>query len=383
MIRKYLMVILLAVVMAVIAGCGGKPTPKPVPTPATTKSTAEGRGDSGSLVTASGVIAPAQKAQLSFTLAGRIKSIQVAVGDQVKADQVLAQLDDAMLNAQQSQAEANLAAAQARLNQLKHSPTAEELAAAQQNLASAQAVYDSLLHPTENEIRVLRADCDKAKALLSQAQAAYDRIGGDTNPYADMTPQRAQLQMAWLDYQKAESLYNNRINPTNSQIQQALAGIQNAKYQLARLQPTADDLAATQASVNAAQAARDLAAEQLKNAKLVAPFSGTVAALDVNPNETILPGQTVLSLADLSKLQVETTDLSERAVSRVAIGQSVSLHVKPLNANVNGKVVRVAPRANKVGGDVVYAVTIELAEKLQGLSWGMSVDVEIESTSKP
>lgn len=383
MVRKYLMLILLAIALAMLAGCGGKPTPKPAPTPATTKSTTEGRGDSGNLVTASGVIMPVQKAQLSFTLAGRIKSIQVAVGDQVQAGQVLAQLDDAALNAQLSQAEAYLTAAQAKLSQLRRSPTAEELAAAQQNLISAEAVYDSLLHPTENEIRVLKADCDKAKALLTQAQAAYDRIGGDTNPYADMTPQRAQLQIAWLDYQKAESLYTNRINPTNAQIQQALAGIQNAKYQLARLQPTTDDLAAVQANVNAAQAARDLAAEQLKNTKLVAPFAGTVAALDVNPNESVLPGQAVLTLADLSKLQIETTDLSERDVSRVAIGQSASLYVKPLNAQINGKVMRISPRANKVGGDVVYAVTIAPSGTAQGLSWGMSVDVEIESASKP
>ncbi len=381
MVRKYRMVILLAIALALIAGCGGKPTPKPLPTPVATKSATETRGGSGNVVSASGVIVPAQKAQLSFTLAGRIKNIEVAVGDQVKSGQVMAQLDDIALSAQLSQAEANLAIAQAKLNQLKRLPNPEELAATRQNLASAQAAYDSMLHPSENEIRALKADCDKANALLSQAQAAYDRIGGDANPNAGMTAQRAQLQIAWLEYQKAESLYNHRISPTNAQIQQALAGIQNAKYQLARLEPTDDDLAAAQASIDAAKAARDLAADQLKNAKLTAPFAGTVAALDVNPNETVMPGQTVLALADLSKLQVETTDFSERDLCRIAMGQPVIIHVKPLNSEANGRVIGISPRANKVGGDVVYTVTIELDERGQGLSWGMSVDVEMRSAS--
>ncbi len=383
MARTYWMAFAVAVVLAAAVGCGGKPTPKPAPTPAAAKSTTEASGSSGTLVTASGVIVPAQRALLSFTSAGRIRSIQVAVGDQVKAGQALAQLDDIALDAQLAQAEANLAAAQARLNQLKRPPLAEELAAAQQNLAFAQAVYDSLLHPPENELRALKADGDKARALLGQAQAAYDRIGGDTNPYAEMTSERAQLQIAWLDVQRAESLFNSRGNPTHLQIQQAQAGIQNARYQLARLAPTTDDLAAAQATVNAAQAARDVAAEQLKNARLAAPFAGTVAALDVNANETVLPGQAVLTLADLSKLQAETSDLSERDVSRVAIGQPVRVQVKPLNSEIEGRVARISPRASKVGGDVVYTVTIDLDERVPGLSWGMSVDVAIQGASKP
>ncbi len=379
--RNSLRLIILLVTLTIAVGCGGKPTLAPLPTAAAVKPATELRGRSGSSVTASGVVVPAQKVDLSFTMAGRIKGIQVSVGDQVKAGQVLAQLDDLALNAQLGQAEANLALAHAKLNQLKRLPIPEELAAAQQNLASAQAAYDNLLHPTENELRALKADRDKTRALVSQAQAAYDRIGGDTNPYAEMTPERAQLQIAWLEAQKAESLYNSRVSPTSSQIQQAQAGIQNAKYQLTRLQPTADDLAAAQATVNAALASREQAAEQLKNAQLVAPFAGTVAAVEVACNETVVPAQAILVLADLSDLQVETTDLSEQDVSRVAIGQSAIVHVKPLNSEMKGRVIRMSPRANKVGGDVVYAVTIEMDEQVHGVSWGMSVDVEFIDAS--
>ena len=51
---------------------------------------------------------------------------------------------------------------------------------------------------------------------------------------------------------------------------------------------------------------------------LIAPFDGTVALLDISPAETVVPGRVVLTLGDFSRLQVETTDLSERDIPRCA-----------------------------------------------------------------
>jgi len=39
--------------------------------------------------------------------------------------------------------------------------------------------------------------------------------------------------------------------------------------------------------------------------------------------------------------------------------------------------VRLASQADMIGGDVVYAVVVELDEQPPGLRWGMSVEVEI------
>ncbi|MBN1149060.1 MAG: hypothetical protein JXA78_17510 [Anaerolineales bacterium] len=49
----------------------------------------------------------------------------------------------------------------------------------------------------------------------------------------------------------------------------------------------------------------------------------------------------------------------------------------PLELEVGGVVVEIAPQANTIGGDVVYTATIELDKQPEGLRWGMSVDVEI------
>jgi hypothetical protein len=59
------------------------------------------------------------------------------------------------------------------------------------------------------------------------------------------------------------------------------------------------------------------------------------------------------------------------------VGQQATVYVEALGEDVEGRVVRIAPRADKIGGDVVYPVVIELNEQPAALRWGMSVEVEI------
>ena len=82
-------------------------------------------------------------------------------------------------------------------------------------------------------------------------------------------------------------------------------------------------------------------------------------------------------VGEISRMQIETTDLSERDVPAVQIGQSVNVYIEALDATVTGKVIRISPISETVGGDVVYPVTIELDEQIPGLLWGMSAEVEI------
>lgn len=121
----------------------------------------------------------------------------------------------------------------------------------------------------------------------------------------------------------------------------------------------------------------DSAAASLTQNTLLAPYEGTVVDIQVILGETVQSSQTVLVLADLSHLQIETTDLSERDITRVKVGQSVDVYIEALDVNVAGKVVRISPIAETVGGDVVFPVTIELSEQPEGLFWGMTAEVQI------
>ncbi len=131
------------------------------------------------------------------------------------------------------------------------------------------------------------------------------------------------------------------------------------------------------AELTKAQLAFATASAEFAQTSLTAPFDGTVVEVRVRAGEYVQPGQVVVTLGDLSQLQVETTDLSERDVPRVKIGQSAAIFVDALNAEFSGTVVAITPKADTVGGDVVYKVTLALDEQTASLLWGMSAEVTI------
>jgi multidrug resistance efflux pump len=101
--------------------------------------------------------------------------------------------------------------------------------------------------------------------------------------------------------------------------------------------------------------------------------------VDVSSGETVVPGGVVITMGDLSRFQVETTDLSERDIPRVQIGQNVNVFIEALSQEFPGKVTDISRISSTVGGDVVFKVTIDLEKQPEGLLWGMSADVKIET----
>ena len=112
---------------------------------------------------------------------------------------------------------------------------------------------------------------------------------------------------------------------------------------------------------------------------LVAPFDATVVDAKIKAGEFAQVGQVVIVLGDLAHMQIKTTDLSEHDVPAVQVGQSVNVYIDALNITITGKVVSISPVSETVGGDVVYPVTVELNEQPEGLLWGMSAEVEIQT----
>ena len=168
----------------------------------------------------------------------------------------------------------------------------------------------------------------------------------------------------------------------NANVEAAQAGLAAAQTQVRyqkRIGTDQEHIDAAQADVDRAQADLDSAKATLAQATLTAPFDGTIAAVDISPAETVTPGQVVIMIGDLSNFRVETTDMSERDVTGVVVGQTASVTVQALNQTFSGKVVDVARVSTTVGGYVVYKATIALDSQPQGLRWGMTTDVAIQT----
>jgi len=133
------------------------------------------------------------------------------------------------------------------------------------------------------------------------------------------------------------------------------------------------------AGVQQAQASVEIAQANLAQGTLIAPRDGVVASLQVIPGEFVKSDQAVVTLATLNTLQVETTDLSERDITNVHIGDAANIFVEALDKYISGKVISISPIADTVDGDVLFKVTISPDTQPKGLLWGMTAEVEIQS----
>jgi multidrug efflux pump subunit AcrA (membrane-fusion protein) len=210
------------------------------------------------------------------------------------------------------------------------------------NLENAEGALNTAVRRLALEVKLANAEVD-----LEQAVKDYENLG-DGPSAADIALLEAQLAAAQRDYLAYKD------GPDPDAVARAEARLKNAEAQL------------------------NVAHNALEGITLAAPIAGSAVSVDIIPGDTVLAGQTVITLADLSELRVETTDLSERDVAQVSKGQTVSVYIEALNVDVPGRVVRISPQANVVGGDVVYAVIIELDEQPPGLRWGMTVEVSFE-----
>ena len=371
------------VVIAIIAllglgwhakGAASRPEPTP-PTSARTKRA------SHEVIPASGTVVPARWSRLAFEIGGRVKKLAVEAGDVVKEGELLAQLDDARLRHAVAQAEAALAASQASLAQTKAGARPEEIAAAKADLAAAEAELARLkAGPKPEEITAAKAQMEKAAAVVQQAQSRYDKVAG--LPGASASPEAVALHHATLDYEVAKANYEALLRgATAEEIAIAQARVDGARARLKMLEagPRPEEVAFAEAEVDRARAALAEARATLEEARLIAPFDGTVGAVLVREGEVVSSGEPVIVLGDLSTLRVEVADLSEEDAAKIEAGQKADISFDALpGQELTGWVSRVVPMPSSEGGRPSYIAFIELDEQVAGLRWGMTAFVEIE-----
>lgn len=330
-------------------------------------------------VRAIGTIASANQAALAFQTVGRVKTISVKEGDSVHAGDLLISLDTTILDLGVAQAQAAFDTAQARGDQLKN-PSATDVAAAQAQLAAAQAGLAQVKKPTVNDLQMAKADLDTAKAALDQAQAAYDRAGGASNPYIGMTPQSLALQQASDGYLKAQAAYNARVNPSDAQLKQAQSLVDQAQAGLTRLTtPSPSDLKTAQAAVAQAQAALDLAKQNVANAKIVAPFDGTVVWVGPHLGESAAPNAPVVTIADLSRMQVQI-GVDEHTLAQLKVGQTATISADALpGRKFTGRISKIGLLATTTSGIISLPVIVDMDPNQGPIAPGLSATVDINT----
>ena len=336
---------------------------------------------------------------------------------QAAYDELTAPATDAELTAAKAKvraAQESYDAAKAALIELQAPADSLDLTAAAANVASAQEAYKSAqatAQMTEQQITIARATLEAARIALQAAQAAYDRVAWQDN--VNSSSEATALQTATIAYASAQAQYeltmagmNNsqvksaqatlasaqadyntvKADATAQELASAKAAVDSALQTLTIAQQdldtlktgaTAQELAAAQAALQSAQANYETAKRALDDAKIIAPFDGTIAAVNIFVGDTPASGETAITLANLDNLQIQLT-LSEVDIADIATGQTVELAFDALSGKTfSGQVISVAPVGTTSSGVVNFTVTVALDKTDGAILPGMTASASI------
>jgi len=362
-----------------IAGCDSLPIPsQATETPEAVKVEAV-----IPVVSATGVIVPAQWTTLSMATAGLVEEILVEEGDQVEEDQVLVRLKGTEeLLAAIAGARYEMASAQKALTDLSSQAETASTAALEaisvhaKEVRDAQYQLDNYTSPAEQKDMDPWEAMDIMKERLDQARVEFE-------PYKDRSSSDSTRQDRKEDMDDAQSAYNSAVKRlgyiTTLEVAQANLDKARQDYELYSNGPDPEAVAVAQARLDNAEAVLEAAEASLNDLELRALFAGTISEIYIGRGAWVTPGQPIVQLADLIHLRIETTDLNEIDAARVELEDVVSVSFDALDDLVVGTVTSIAPKAS-AGSGVNYTVVIEIDELPEMLRWGMTafVDIEVE-----
>lgn len=326
--RAILLFSLVAILIISTAGYLGfstSQTPTPTPTPETLAVTT---CDVEQTVTAPGNLVNVNQADVHMPATGRLSAVNVRVGDQVHAGQVLADLDPVTT----SQAQLDLLEAQDELEKLQRRRT-------------------SLDYP--------RATDDFIKDLRRQIKSAKNAV-------SDLDDEAKNAEDPLVRSQLLASLTTARENL--KQLESRLSWYTS--------NPTESEIIAADSELALAQAKYDAAKAVMESLEIKAPFGGVVFAVSAEAGQTYQAETALFTIGDPKALEVKA-NITEEDFPIVSVGQAATLFfdAQP-ELTIQGKVSRIIPQRTE-GDSPLYDIYIVLDEVPDGLADGMTADTAI------
>ncbi len=331
-------------------------------------------------IVAEGRVVPNEDVQLSFLSSGQVAEVLVKEGDVVKKGDVVARLKNReQLEAAIAGAEAELVAAQQARQKLDddhalaQASAADDIAAANKALKDAQYQVDNFTVP-QNMLGMTPLEAiDKMKLLLDKARDKFEPVKYYPSTDNVREDRKEDLDNAQSDYNTAVRWLQLETNLKNAatRLDQAMKD-----YDTLQKGPDPDLVAAADARLKASQTSLDAAKASLDNIEMEATIDGTVVKLDLVAGQMVAAGTPVMQIADLSKVYVETDDLTEIEVVDIKDGQQATIEADALpGVQMSGVVEKIDNVYEEKRGDITYTVRLLLSDPNPALRWGMTVVV--------
>lgn len=290
-------------------------------------------GDVIQAVASSGKVVSNRDVDIGCKASGPVVNLPVDISQEVKAGDLLVQLDTVDEERAVKSAEVNVEASQAKLEQTK-----QNLAIAIQNLTTARAKAQSTLASTKIREANIHAKAERLKTLYDQKLASRE------------------------DYESAQT----DAASAAADLQAAQISLDDLKVQELTIEVEKQDVKLSEAQLGTDQLALEDAKQRLLDTTVISPMDGTVSALNVQVGKmvssaiSVVGGTAVLTLSDLSHIFILAT-VDESLIGKVEKDQRVEATVDAYPDKIfAGKVVRIAIKGVNTSNVVTFEVKIEM-----------------------
>ncbi len=327
---------------------------------------------------------------------GRVKTVHVAEGQAVAANDLLLELEPYDQRERLAEAEAALRAREALLAKLVAGPRKEEIGGAQAARDRAQAALDkAVAGPRPLEIQIAADVLARATAELVKAQQDYARVKKlfDDGQAAEEEMNAGTRGLAVAEANEAQArdeLALLRAGTRAEDIAEARARLAEAQHTLDLLDSGTrqEDITEAEATVAAARAAVAVIQRQLSELTVRAPLDSVVEAVDLRPGDLIAPNAPVIALNDPSELWVRAYVPEDRL--DLELGQSVAVRVDSFpDHRFAGHIAFISRHAEFTPSNIqtpeerskqVFRIKVVLDDGRDVLRAGMAADVFLETS---
>jgi membrane fusion protein (multidrug efflux system) len=338
---------------------------------------------------------------LAARVGGMVLHVGVIENQTVKKGDVLLELDPADFAARVKQSEAEVATTVAQAAVADAQVQIAE-ASARGGLVTAKALYSGSnvgVLSADANIAAARAALARSEADAHKAQLDLDRAkelkAANAVPQERVDNAQAQRDATAAALQAAQA----QLSASEEAKRAAISHVEEARGRLDQSTPIEAQIAAAHASadlaharVKSAQAALELAQNQLTYTRVLAPTDGIVSRLGVHDGQLIQPGQSIASLVPAGTYVV--ANFKETQVGRLVKGQKVEISLDAYPGKTfeglidsvsggTGSRFSLLPPDNASGNfvKVVQRVPVRIAWKQLpaelGLRAGLSADVTV------
>ncbi len=349
-------------VVAMLAGCAAPLLPATAPeTQVAPERVTVERGPIENHVIANGHVVAERTVSLAFSRAGHIAVVNAREGEWVKQGQLLARLDTRELEFIAKQQKAAYIGATAQYSLAVRGGSPFDIQLAQMEYASAnQRLKDLSTGPTQAQVAELQLLVQQAEADVKRAQADYDNAYRNNPSGITASPEAAALEARTIALQavkaRLSALYEK---PKAGQFAELRTQAAAAQAKLNALKPVAEALVSSKAAVDQAYIAWQMAEQNLRDTRIIAPFDGLVTRVGMSAGD-MAGSNSAIELADFNQPLFEA-NVDEADLAKIKVGQQARVRLQTyIDTPLDAEVKSISKVGQQVGSLTVYRVRLLL-----------------------